>query len=113
MASWATFGTSGGPGARWGAPRGFQDTLGMLAERPWAPQGVLRGSRDRFKVGFGCPGAVLGSSRHRFGIDFHVDFRIDFASELASETDTDVACSNTYRYGKRDGYEHAHTYRYR
>ena len=70
----------------------------MLSERPWAPRGVLRGSWDRFRVGFGCPGAVLGSSRHRFGIDCHVDFRIDLASELASETDTDVACRNTYGY---------------
>ena len=70
----------------------------MLSERPWAPQGVLRGSRDRFRVGFRCPRAVLGSSRHRFGIDCHVDFRIDFASELASETDTDVASGNTYGY---------------
>ena len=64
----------------------------MLSERPWAPQGVLRGSRDRFRVGFWCPGTVLASSRHRFGIDCHVDFRIDFVSERASETDTDVAC---------------------
>ena len=70
----------------------------MLSERPWAPQGVLRGSQDRFRVSFGCPGTVLGCSRHRFGIDCHVDFRIDFVSERASETDTDVACRNTYGY---------------
>ena len=111
LASRATFRDSPGcPGACRAAPRGFQNALGMLSERPWAPRGVLRGSRDRFSVGFGCPGAVLGSSWHRFGIDVHVGFRIDFSSELTSKTDTDVACSNTYRYGKRDGYKRTHTY---